>query len=64
MDGCNWNCELIHYLSKKRWLQVLVLKKRSILEKTRSLQVASSNNDSTTRMYDRICSFQITIRFK
>ena len=37
-------------LLKKRWLQVLVSKKHSSLENTRSLQKASWNNDSTTHM--------------
>ena len=43
--------ELTQYLWKQRQLQVLISKKDSTLENTRSLQVASLNNSATTQMY-------------
>ena len=54
--------ELTQYLWKQRRLQVLISKKDSALENTRSLQVASWNNDSITQMYGCKRSFEITIR--
>ena len=44
----DWNGELTQYLWKQGWLQVLISKKHSTLENTRSMQVASWNNDGTT----------------
>ena len=64
MDGCNWTCELTQYLLKKEWLQVLVQKKHSTLKNTRSLQVASWNNDGTTQMYSCKSYFEIKIHLK
>ena len=64
MDGCNWNCKLIKYFWNRGWLQVLVSKKHSTLEDTRSLQEASWNNDGTTEMYGCMCSFETTERLK
>ena len=42
--------ELTQYLWKQRRLQVLISKKDSTLENTRSLQMASWNNDGTTQI--------------
>ena len=44
MDNCSWNCELT------QWLQILVSKKPSTLENTRSLHMTFWNNDGTTQM--------------
>ena len=40
--------KLSRYPWKKEWLQVLASKKQNNLSKTRSLHVASWNNDGTT----------------
>ena len=56
--------ELTQYLWKKGWLQVLVSKKHSKLENTRSLGKTSWNNDGTTQIYGCKCSFEITISLK
>ena len=64
MDGCNWNCELSQYFWKKGWPQMLVSKKHSTTENSRSLQKAFWNKDGTTQMYGCKFSFEITICFK
>ena len=56
--------ELTQYLWKQGWLQVLISKKHSTFENTRSVQVASWKNDSTTQIYGSKYSFEITIRHK
>ena len=56
--------ELTQSLWKQRGLQVLISMKDSILENTRSLQMASWNKDGTTQMYGCKCSFEITIHLK
>ena len=64
MDGFNRKYETTQYLWKKRWLQVLVLKKHSTLGNNRSLHVASWDNNSTTQINGCKCSFEITIHRK
>ena len=64
MDDCNWNWELIQYFWKKGRPQVLVSRKHSTLENTRSLQVTSWEIEGTTQMYGCKCSFKITVRLK
>ena len=61
MNNCVWNCALTRDLWKKGWQQVLVSKKHSILENTRSVPW---NIDDTTQMYGCKCSFKIIIRLK
>ena len=56
--------ELMQYLWKKRRLQVLIWKKDSTHENTRSLQMTSWTNDGTTQIYCCMCSFEITIQLK
>ena len=46
MSDCKCNEKLTQYPWKQGWLEVLILKKHSTLENTRSLQVASWNNDA------------------
>ena len=58
-DGSKWNYKLTQYLWKKGGVQVLVSKKSSNFEYTRSLHVASWNNGGTTQMYGCKCSFEI-----
>ena len=64
MDDLNWNIELTQYHRKQGWLQVLILKKHSTLENTRSLQMVSWNNEGTTRIYGCKCFFETAIRLK
>ena len=51
--------ELTQYLWKQRRLQVLISKKDSTLENTRSLQVASLNNSATTQMYGACAALKL-----
>ena len=66
MDDCYWNGELTQYLWKQEWLQVLIWKKHSTLENTRSLQVASWNicTNGGIQIYGCKCSFEIAICLK
>ena len=64
MDDCDWSGELTQYSWKQTWLQVLILKKHSTLENTRSLHVASWDNDGTIQIYGCKCSFEIAICLK
>ena len=59
MDGCYWNYELTQYIWKRGWLQVLVSKKHSTFENTKSLQVTFWNNDGTIQMYGCKYSFYL-----
>ena len=59
MGDCNWNGKLTQYSWKQGWLQVLISKKHSTLENTRSTQVASWNNGGTIQMYGYKCSYEL-----
>ena len=64
LSDCNWNGKLTQNSWKQGWLKVLISKKHSTHENTRSLQVASWNNDGTIQIYGCKCSFEITICLK
>ena len=51
MNGSNWNYELTQYPWKKGWFQVLVSKKHTTLENTRSLQKTFWKDNGTAQIY-------------
>ena len=66
MRGCSCYLIITQYLWKKGWLQVLVSKKQSTLERKKLdlLQLGPQTNDGTTQIYDSKYSFEIPIRLK